>query len=45
LLYRNRGLVKRWQDDDGNLLLEEFPSLVLMVSARNDDSLEPGETI
>jgi hypothetical protein len=40
-VYRSRGLVKRWQDRYGNLLLQEFVPFVLGVNF--SDSEEPGE--
>ncbi len=34
---QSRGLVKRWQDDYGNLLLEEFSSHMYGVQLENQD--------
>jgi hypothetical protein len=38
----NRGLVKRFQDDFGNLLLEEFSSYMFGVQLENQETPEIG---
>ena len=38
----SRGLVKRWQDDYGNLLLEEFSSYIFGVQLENQDTQDIG---
>jgi hypothetical protein len=39
---QSRGLVKRWQDDYGNLLLEEFSSYMFGVQLENQDTQDIG---
>jgi hypothetical protein len=43
ILYRSRGLVKRWQDRYGNLLLNEFSPHTLALQLDNEDTPEPGD--
>ena len=40
LVYRSRGLVKTWEDEDGSLLLREFSQFSLEIQLLDDT--EPG---
>jgi hypothetical protein len=39
---RSRGLVKRWEDRFGNLLIDEFSPYTLAVQIYNENAPEPG---
>jgi hypothetical protein len=42
LIVRSRGLVKRWQDDSGNLLLHQFSPYFFLIDLVNEETPIPG---
>jgi hypothetical protein len=42
LIVRSRGLVKRWQDDSGNLLLHQFSPYFFLIDLVNEETPTPG---
>jgi hypothetical protein len=42
LIVRSRGLIKRWQDDSGNLLLHQFSPYFFLIDLVNEETPTPG---
>ncbi len=40
--FRSRGLVKRWQDESGNLLLHQFSPYFFLIDLVNEETPVPG---
>jgi hypothetical protein len=40
LIVRSRGLVKRWQDDSGNLLLHQFSPYFVLIDCQEQGTGE-----
>ncbi len=42
LIVRSRGLVKKWHDDSGNLLLHQFSPYFFLIDLVNEETPTPG---